>query len=80
MYGYKTKNKNIIRKSPVTSIDEMLTDSQFLSDPVQDYRPERSHSLFKQVSSHLGVDSTQRVVQEVDVCVLVDGSGNNTEN
>lgn len=27
--------------------------------------------LFKEVSSHLSVHSTERVIQEVDVCILI---------
>lgn len=32
-----------------------------------------NHSPFKKVSADLGINGTQRVIQEVDVCVLIYG-------
>lgn len=31
-------------------------------------------SLFKEMSSHLGIHGAERIVQQVDVCILIDGS------
>lgn len=36
--------------------------------------------LLKEVASHLGIHGAQRVVQQVDVCVLIYGSEKKKEN